>query len=195
NELSLSLYRVDVASVLSKYIGETEKHLKELFDRAEQRNVVLFFDEAEGLFGKRTENKDSNDRHANLQVGYLLQRIESYRGLVILATNLHGNIDKAFLRRFNFSIHFASPGAEQRKMLWQRAFPQAVPIAEDGDFEVLAQRGALSGRNIRTAALASAFRAAAENSPVAMRHVVKSIEREYTKLGKIFVAADFDREE
>jgi hypothetical protein len=193
NELSLSLYRVDLASVLSKYIGETEKHLKELFDRAEQRNMVLFFDEAEGLFGKRTENKDSHDRHANLQVGYLLQRIENYRGLVILATNLQGNMDKAFLRRFNFSIHFSSPGAEQRETLWRKAFPQAAPIADDVDFALLGQKAALSGGNIQTAALAAAFRAAAENLPIAMRHVVKSIEREYAKLGKVFVRSDFER--
>jgi hypothetical protein len=196
NELSLSLYRVDLASVLSKYIGETEKHLEQLFDRAERmNNVVLFFDEAEGLFGKRTENKDSHDRHANLQVGYLLQRIETYPGLVILATNLHGNMDKAFLRRFQFSIHFPHPAAEQRKTLWRKAFPQAAPIADDVDFELLAQKAVLAGGSIQNAALGAAFRAAAENSPVAMRHVVKSIEREYAKLGKVFVATDFDRAE
>lgn len=191
NELSMGLYRVELASVLSKYIGETEQHLGELFDRVESMNVVLFFDEAEGLFSKRTENRDAHDRHANLQVGYLLQRIETYQGLVILATNLLGNMDKAFLRRFRFVIEFPFPSVDQRKTLWAQAFPPATPIAADVNVELLAKHAALAGGSIHNVALNAAFHAAAENVPVAMRHVVKSIRGEYRKLGKVFAASDF----
>lgn len=193
NELELSLYRVDLASVLSKYIGETEQHLAQLFDRAEAMNVVLFFDEAEGLFGKRTETRDAHDRYANLQIGYLLQRIESYPGIVILSTNLLRNMDKAFLRRFRFVIEFPFPVREERRRLWQQAFPPAVPLARDVDFDLLAERASLAGGSIQNVALSAAFRAAADSAPVDMRHLLKSLEREYVKLGKVFVAGDFSR--
>jgi SpoVK/Ycf46/Vps4 family AAA+-type ATPase len=191
NELNLSLYRVDLASVLSKYIGETEQHLAQLFDRAEAMNVVLFFDEAEGLFGKRTETRDAHDRYANLQIGYLLQRIETYPGIVILSTNLKSNMDKAFLRRFRFVIEFPFPAGEQRRLLWRQAFPPAVPLADDLDFELLAQRASLAGGSIQNVALSAAYRAAAEEAPVSMRHLLKAIEREYAKLSKVFLHSDF----
>ncbi|HTI17702.1 MAG TPA: ATP-binding protein, partial [Trinickia sp.] len=191
NELGLSIYRVDMASILSKYIGETERNLEQLFERAEAMNVVIFLDEAESLFGKRTENKDAHDRYANYQTAYLLQRIETYAGLVILATNLLGNIDKAFLRRFRFVINFPFPTTEQRKTLWRQAFPSATPIADDVDFDLLGEKAVLAGGSIQTAAISAAFRAAAQDVPVSMHHIVKSIEREYTKGGKVFVASDF----
>lgn len=191
NELQMSLYRVDLASVMSKYIGETEQHLSQLFEWAEGRNVVLFFDEAEALFGKRTETKDAHDRYANLQIGYLLQRIETHPGIVILATNLMPNMDKAFLRRFRFLIEFPFPSAQQREALWRQSFPGNVPLANDVDFELLAHRAALAGGSIHNVALSAAFRAAAEGMPVRMQHIVRSLEREYEKIGKLFSPGDF----
>ena len=191
NELSLPLYRVDLSTVLSKYIGETERNIAQLFERAQLMNVVLHFDEAEGLFSKRTEAKDSHDRFANLQVGFLLQRIESYQGLVILSTNLMGNIDKAFLRRFGFVIEFPSPTKEERLTLWRRIFPEKVKLHHDVDLEVLAEKAALSGGYIRNAALSATFLAAQERTAVKMAHLVKSVAREYEKLGKLFSEADF----
>jgi hypothetical protein len=191
NELSLPLYRVDLSTVLSKYIGETERNIAQLFERAQLMNVVLHFDEAEGLFSRRTEAKDSHDRFANLQVGFLLQRIESYQGLVILSTNLMGNIDKAFLRRFGFVIEFPSPTSEERLHLWRQIFPERVQLHSDVDLEVLAEKAALSGGYIRNAALSATFLAAEEGTPVKMTHLVKSVGREYEKLGKLFSESDF----
>lgn len=191
NELSLPLYRVDLSTVLSKYIGETERNIAQLFERAQLMNVVLHFDEAEGLFSKRTEAKDSHDRFANLQVGFLLQRIESYPGLVILSTNLMGNIDKAFLRRFGFVIEFPSPSREERLDLWRQIFPERVQLHHDVDLEVLADKAAFSGGYIRNAALGATFLAAQEGTAVKMAHLVKSVGREYEKLGKLFSEADF----
>ncbi|CAM3183342.1 ATP-binding protein [Janthinobacterium lividum] len=191
NELGLGLYRIDLASIVSKYIGETEKHLAQLFDQAEAMNIVLFFDEAESLFSKRTETKDAHDRYANLQTGYLLQRIESYTGIVILSTNLMANMDKAFTRRFKFMIEYPFPGGAQRLQLWRSAFPPAVPLAGDIDFELLAERAPLSGANINSIAVNAAFLAAAEQQAVGQRHLLKATEREYHKLGKVFAPDDF----
>lgn len=193
NELNLSLYRVDLASLLDKYVGETEKNLKRLFDRAADMNVALCFDEAEGLFSKRAQKSDSHDHHANLQVGYLLQRIETYPGLVILATNLRENIDKAFWRRFRLVIDFPFPTPPERKTLWRKAFPAQVPLADDIDFELLAQKAVLPGGSIQMVALSAAFRAAAEDLPVSMRHILAWVEREYEKYGKLFSPDDFQR--
>ncbi|KAB8051899.1 AAA family ATPase [Janthinobacterium sp. FT14W] len=191
NELGLGLYRIDLASIVSKYIGETEKHLAQLFDQAEAMNIVLFFDEAESLFSKRTETKDAHDRYANLQTGYLLQRIESYTGIVILSTNLMANMDKAFTRRFKFMIEYPFPGSAQRLQLWRSAFPPAVPLAGDIDLELLAERAPLSGANINSIAVSAAFLAAAEQQAVGQQHLLKAIEREYHKLGKVFSPDDF----
>lgn len=191
NELNLGLYRIDLANIVSKYIGETEKHLAQLFDQAEAMNIVLFFDEAESLFSKRTETKDAHDRYANLQTGYLLQRIETYPGIVILSTNLLGNIDKAFTRRFKFMIEYPFPGSEQRLQLWRNAFPAATPLAADVDFALLAERAALSGGNINNIAVSAAFLAAAEQSPVTQQHLLQATRREYDKLGKVFYGGDF----
>ncbi|MGV2287305.1 ATP-binding protein [Trinickia sp. YCB016] len=192
NELNLSLYRIDLASVVSKYIGETEKQLAQLFDQAEAMNVVLFFDEAESLFSKRTETKDAHDRYANLQTGYLLQRIETYPGIVILSTNLLQNMDKAFMRRFKFMIEYPFPNREQRLRLWRNAFPAATPLAGDIDFDLFAEKAPLAGGNINNIAIGAAFLAAADGLPVAHRHVLQATEREYHKLGKVFSAGDFN---
>ncbi len=192
NELNLGLYKIDLANVISKYIGETEKQLAQLFDQAEAMNIVLFFDEAESLFGKRTESKDSHDRYANLQTGYLLQRIESYPGIVILSTNLLANIDHAFTRRFKFMIEYPFPSVQQRLLLWQNAFPKATPLADDLDFALLAERAPLSGGNINNIAINAAFLAAAEKQSVAQKHVLQATEREYHKLGKVFLMREFE---
>ncbi|WP_266168315.1 ATP-binding protein [Dyella subtropica] len=191
NELNLGLYRVDLANVMSKYIGETEKHLAQLFDQAESMNVVLYFDEAESLFSKRTETHDAHDRYANIQTGYLLQRIETYPGIVILSTNLLKNMDQAFTRRFKFMIEYPFPGVAQRQLLWRKAFPPDAPLADDVDFELLADKAALSGGNINNIALRAAFYAAAEKNAVGMNHLLRAVEREYDKLGKVFAAGDF----
>ncbi|KAF1688195.1 ATPase [Pseudoxanthomonas broegbernensis] len=191
NELNLGLYRVDLAGVMSKYIGETEKHLAQLFDQAESMNVVLYFDEAESLFSKRTETHDAHDRYANIQTGYLLQRIETYPGIVILSTNMLKNLDQAFTRRFKFMIEYPFPGAAQRRQLWHKAFPPDAPLAADLDFELLAAKAALSGGNINNIALRAAFYAAAGQRAVGMEDVMRALEREYDKLGKVFAPADF----
>lgn len=191
NELNLGLYKIDLANIISKYIGETEKHLAQLFDQAEAMNIVLFFDEAESLFSKRTETKDAHDRYANLQTGYLLQRIETYPGIVILSTNLLKNMDKAFTRRFKFIIEYPFPGAEQRLQLWRNAFPEATPLDAGLDLPLLAEKAALSGGNINNIAVSAAFLAAAQQQPVTQAHVLQATEREYHKLGKVFSLNDF----
>ncbi|WP_186082241.1 ATP-binding protein [Burkholderia gladioli] len=192
NELNLGLFRIDLASIVSKYIGETEKQLAQLFDQAEAMNVVLFFDEAEGLFAKRTDTRDAHDRYANLQTGYLLQRIETYQGIVILSTNLLQNIDKAFLRRFRFIVEYPFPSEAQRLALWRNAFPAAAPLGDDLDFALLAERAPLSGGNINNIAIGAAFLAAAEGTAVGWRHLLQATEREYRKLGKVFVPHEFE---
>jgi len=191
NELSLPLYRVDLSTILSKYIGETEQNIEKLFVRAEALNVVLLFDEAEGLFSKRNESKDSHDRFANLQVGFLLQRIETYPGLVILSTNLLGNIDKAFLRRFRVMAEFPFPTSEERLRLWKQIFPTNVQLDSDVNLDVLAEKAAVAGGHIRNAAISAAFLAAEEGTTIKMKHLVKAVRREYEKLGKLFSEADF----
>ncbi|WP_186191802.1 AAA family ATPase [Burkholderia gladioli] len=192
NELNLGLFRIDLASIVSKYIGETEKQLAQLFDQAEAMNVVLFFDEAEGLFAKRTDTRDAHDRYANLQTGYLLQRIETYQGIVILSTNLLQNIDKAFLRRFRFIVEYPFPSEAQRLALWRNAFPAAAPLGDDLDFALLAERAPLSGGNINNIAIGAAFLAAAQGTAVGWRHLLQATEREYRKLGKVFVPHEFE---
>jgi AAA+ superfamily predicted ATPase len=195
NELGLGLYRIDLAGVLSKYIGETEQRLAQLFDQAEAMNIMLFFDEAESLFGRRTEVNTSNDRHANLQTGYLLQRIETYPGIVVLSTNLLKALDPAFIRRFQFIIDYPFPGPEQRLALWRSSFPEAAPVGGDIDHALLAERAVLTGGHIRDAAVAAAMYAAEEGGAVRMEHVLRGVRREYDKLGKVFADEDFRWEE
>jgi hypothetical protein len=179
-ELRLDLYRIDLSSVVSKYIGETEKNLRRVFDAAEEGGAILLFDEADALFGKRTEVKDSHDRYANIEVSYLLQRMEAYRGLAILTTNMRRALDQAFLRRLRFVVEFPFPNAEQRREIWRRVFPLETPT-EGLDTGLLAQLN-LAGGNIRNVALQAAFLAAEDDEAVQMQHVHRAARTEYAKL-------------
>lgn len=189
NELALMLYRIDLSAVVSKYIGETEKNLRKLFDAAEDGGAILFFDEADALFGKRSEVRDSHDRYANIEVNYLLQRIESYQGLAILATNMKSALDGAFLRRLRFIVNFPYPGAAQRKAMWQQAFPARTPVTTL-DYERLARLN-LCGGNIQSVALNSAFLAASRNEPVSMALLLDCARAEFRKLDKPVNENDF----
>lgn len=182
NELRLDLYRIDLSAVVSKYIGETEKNLRRVFDAAEQGGAILFFDEADALFGKRSEVKDSHDRYANIEVSYLLQRMEAYRGLAILTTNMQEALDKAFLRRLRFIVPFPFPDATQRAEIWQRIFPAATPLG-DLDYARLARLN-ITGGSIRNIALNATFLAADANAPVEMSHLLRAAQSEYAKLDK-----------
>jgi winged helix domain-containing protein/ATPase family protein associated with various cellular activities (AAA) len=189
NHLRLDLYRIDLSSVVSKYIGETEKNLRRVFDRAEQGGAILFFDEADALFGKRTEVKDSHDRYANIEISYLLQRMEDYRGLAILATNLKSHLDQAFLRRLRFLVDFPNPDPLQRQRIWRQVFPPQAEL--DGlDWAALA-RLEIPGGNIRNIALNAAFLAAGEGAPVRMDHVLRAARREYVKLSRLISESEF----
>jgi hypothetical protein len=180
SDLQLNLYRIDLSAVVSKYIGETEKNLRRLFDAAENGGSILLFDEADALFGKRSEVKDSHDRYANIEVNYLLQRMEAFRGLAILATNMKSALDTAFMRRLRFVVQFPYPTSLERRLIWQRSFPQAVPLAAL-DYERLA-RFNLSGGNIQSIALNAAFLAAQNGGVVSMAHVLSATRTEYLKL-------------
>ena len=180
NELQLDLYRIDLSQVVSKYIGETEKNLRRVFDEAEEGGAILLFDEADALFGKRSEVKDSHDRYANIEVGYLLQRMEAYRGLAILTTNMKDALDAAFLRRLRFIVHFPVPGADAREAIWRRTFPDATPV-QDLDYARLAKLN-MAGGNIRNIALHGAFLAARTGGPVTMAHLLEAAHTESAKL-------------
>ena len=188
NDLRLDLYRIDLSSVVSKYIGETEKNLRRVFDAAEDGGAVLFFDEADALFGKRSEVKDSHDRYANIEINYLLQRMEAYRGLAILATNMRSALDPAFLRRIMFVLNFPFPDEAQRAAIWERVFPSGVPL-ENLDTALLAQLQ-LAGGNIRNMALNAAFLAAESGQPVRMSHLARAARGEYAKLERPLNEAD-----
>src|SRR5256886_13789071 len=182
HELRLDLYRIDLSSVVSKYIGETEKNLRRVFDAAEEGGAVLLFDEADALFGQRSEVKERHDRYANIEVSYLLQRMEAYRGLAILTTNLRSALDPAFLRRLRFVVQFPFPDAAQRTEIWRRIFPAETPV--DGlDAERLARLN-VAGGNIRNVALGAAFLAAEDRAPVGMEHLLQAARTEYAKLEK-----------
>jgi len=190
-ELGLDIYKIDLSTVVSKYIGETEKNLNRIFKEAETSNAVLFFDEADALFGKRTEVKDSHDRYANIEVNYLLQKMEEHEGIVILATNLSKNVDDAFLRRVHFALSFPVPEKGERLLMWQRVFPPEAPLGQDIDFEFLARRLKIAGGNIKNIAVGAAFLARSDNNPIAMRHIMLAARREFQKIGKLFAKADF----
>jgi hypothetical protein len=188
NELRLDLYRIDLSRVVSKYIGETEKNLRRVFDAAEEGGAILLFDEADALFGKRSEVKDSHDRYANIEVSYLLQRMEAYRGLAILTTNMKNALDAAFLRRIRFVVQFPFPDAEQRAEIWQRIFPPNTPT-EGLDVGKLARLN-VAGGNIRNIALNAAFLAADAEEPVRMTHLLHAARGEYAKLEKPLTGAE-----
>jgi hypothetical protein len=188
HELRLDLYRIDLSAVVSKYIGETEKNLRRIFDAAEDSGVILLFDEADALFGKRSEVKDSHDRYANIEVSYLLQRMEAYRGLAILTTNQRSALDPAFLRRIRFVVQFPFPDAAQRAEIWRRMFPAQTPV--DGlNVARLAQLN-VAGGNIRNIALNAAFLAADANEPVRMAHLLRAARTECAKIEKPLTAAE-----
>lgn len=184
NEIKLDVYKIDLTGIVSKYIGETQKNLDRIFSAAEDANGILFFDEADSLFGKRSEVRDSHDRYANSEVSYLLQKMELYEGAAILATNLSQHMDDAFLRRFAFTIRFPFPEEDCRRRIWKAIWPEQVPLDEEINFDHLASRFRLNGGNIKNVALAAAFFAAEEGRPVTMSHLFRGIEREYQKMGK-----------
>jgi len=191
SELNLDIYKVDLSMVVSKYIGETEKNLNKIFDAAEESNAILFFDEADALFGKRSEVRDSHDRYANIEISYLLQKMEENEGIVILATNLSQNIDDAFLRRMHFTIEFPFPNEISRSEIWKTLIPQEAPVADDIDFDFLAHNFQLAGGNIKNIIINSAFYAAENSGVINMNHIMKGIRREYQKIGKVCSKSDF----
>jgi hypothetical protein len=193
NHLRLNLYRIDLSAVVSKYIGETEKNLRQLFDAAEDGGAILFFDEADALFGKRSEVRDSHDRYANIETSYLLQRMEAYRGLAIMATNMRSALDEAFMRRLRFVVTFPFPAPSQRAAIWRHAWPAETPVAEL-DFERLARFG-LAGGNIANAALNAAFVAAERDTRVTMPLVLDAVRAELRKLERPVRESDFHWEE
>jgi hypothetical protein len=189
--LSLDLFQIDLSTVVSKYIGETEKQLGTIFAEAEQGQCILFFDECDAIFGKRTEVKDAHDRYANTEINYLLQRMEQYDGIVILATNFQKNIDEAFLRRLQDSIDFPFPDEAAREQIWRRQFPSLAPVDPQLDYAALAGQFKLAGGNIRNAATYAAYRAAEQggrNAVIGMPHVLEGVRREFQKQGKLVAA-------
>jgi len=192
HELGLDLYKIDLSTVVSKYIGETEKNLSRIFAEATTSNAILFFDEADALFGKRSEVKDAHDRYANIETGYLLQKMEEYEGVVILATNLRKNMDDAFVRRMHYTIEFPFPTEYERHRIWTRIWPEAVPRSVEVNLASLAQRFEITGGNIRNIAVAAAFLAAADEGRVTMSHLLHATRREYQKMGKVVTAGEFD---
>jgi AAA+ superfamily predicted ATPase len=192
-ELQLDLYKIDLARVVSKYIGETEKNLSRIFTEAEDSNAILFFDEADALFGKRTEISDAHDRYANIETSYLLQRMEEYAGLVVLASNLRQNMDAAFLRRIRFLVDFPFPDAASRLRIWQTHFPPEAPIGGEVEWELLAERIQVAGGHIKNIVLNAAFFAAADGGVIGMEHLLQGTRREYEKIGKLWDASTFMR--
>ena len=190
-ELGLELYKIDLSTVVSKYIGETEKNLSRIFVEAETSNAILFFDEADALFGKRSEVKDSHDRYANIEIGYLLQRMEEYEGVVILATNFRKNMDEAFVRRLQFTVEFPFPTEKDRRRIWQGIWPEDTPRDPALDIDFMARRFEITGGNIRNIALAAAFLAADDGNVVTMNHLLHGTKREYQKMGKVVAENEY----
>jgi SpoVK/Ycf46/Vps4 family AAA+-type ATPase len=188
NELRLDLFRIDLSQVVSKYIGETEKNLRRVFDAADAGAAILLFDEADALFGKRSEVKDSHDRFANIEISYLLQRMETYRGLAVLTTNRKSALDQAFLRRIRFAVEFPFPEAPQRAEIWRRVFPLATPT-EGLRIDSLARLNAAGG-HIRNIAMGAAFLAADADEPVRMSHLLSAARSEFAKLERPLTDAE-----
>jgi hypothetical protein len=192
-ELGLDMYQIDLANMVSKYIGETEKNLSRVFREAQQSSVILFFDEADALFGKRSEVHDSHDRYANIEINYLLQQMEEYEGIAILASNFHRNIDEAFMRRLRFIIEFPTPNETYRERLWRTVYPPDTPLSKDINYGFLARKFQLTGGSIKNIALGSAFLAARDGGKVSMDHIVLAIKREFQKSGRACVRSDFEQ--
>jgi SpoVK/Ycf46/Vps4 family AAA+-type ATPase len=191
HELSLDLYKIDLSTVVSKYIGETEKNLSKIFAEAESSNAILFFDEADALFGKRSEVRDSHDRYANIEIGYLLQRMEEYEGVVILATNFRKNMDEAFVRRLHFAVEFPFPNERDRRRIWEGVWPLETPRGDDVDLDFMARRFEMAGGNIRNVALGAAFLAADNSGELRMAHLLHATRREYQKMGQVVMDGEF----
>ncbi len=184
-ELGLDLYRIDLSGVVSKYIGETEKNLEKIFEEAATSNAILFFDEADALFGKRSEVRDAHDRYANLEISYLLQRMEEYDGVTILATNLRANLDEAFTRRLQFAVDFPFPEEPDRQRIWEALFPKSVPSEDKLDFAIMASRFRFAGGNIRNVIVNAAYLAATDGGKVTMDHLLHGTRRELQKMGRL----------
>ena len=191
NELGLEIYKVDLSKVISKYIGETEKNLGEVFESAKKSNVILLFDETDALFGKRTEVKDSHDKNANVETSYLLQKMEEYDGITIMTTNFLENIDKAFFRRITYVVHFTFPDVASRKEIWKKMYTKGIPLSKDIDFDYLSKRFEIAGGSIKNVVINSSFMAAAESNKVEMKHILRALEYEIKKQGKIVSKTDF----
>ena len=191
HELQLDLYKIDLSGIVNKYIGETEKNLAKIFHEAEASNAILFFDEADALFGKRTKISDAHDRYANIETSYLLQRVEAYDGVVILATNLRENMDEAFTRRIKFIIDFPFPDIASRKLIWQTHFPCEAPVNDDLDYDWLARQLQITGGSIKNIVLNAAFFAAADGGVIGMEHILRGSRGEYEKIGKLWNDKDF----
>ena len=189
--LDLDVFKLDLSSVVSKYIGETEKNLEEVFDAASAGNLVLFFDEADSLFGKRSEVSDAHDRYANIEVSYLLQKLETYEGLVLLATNFEKNIDEAFMRRIHVRVEFPLPGPDQREKIWQLNLPSTAPV-ENVDLRWIAERFEVSGATIRNAAINTAFAAASGGTAITMAGLVDGVSQEFIKAGRLLKPEHFE---
>lgn len=192
-DLGIDLYKIDLSSIVSKYIGETEKNLNRIFKEAEESNAMLFFDEADALFGKRSEVKDSHDRYANIEVSYLLQKMEEHEGVVILASNLGSNIDDAFMRRMNFLIEFPFPEEEYRCRIWQSMMPGEAPVSPDVDYDFLSRRFKIAGGNIKNIIINAAFSAAEDSDTITMKHIVNATSKELIKIGKACSQSDFGK--
>ena len=190
NELALVLYKIDLSGVVSKYIGETEKNLNRIFDAANDSNAILFFDEADALFGKRSEVKDAHDRYANIEIAYLLQKMEEYSGIVILTTNLQKNMDDAFLRRIRFIINFPFPDETYREKIWLNIFPAPTPVSPEINFSELAKKIKLSGGNIKNISLRAAYMAAEQNQDIQLEHLIAASKYELKKKGSAYVDVD-----
>lgn len=192
-ELGLPAYRVDISRVMSKYIGETEKSLGEIFDIAQQSNAILFFDETDALFGKRSEIKDSHDKYANVETSFLLQRLESFDGVVLMSTNLLQNIDDAFMRRISYIVNFPFPDASRRLELWKKMFPPEMPVDGELDLEYLASQFELSGALIKNTVMSAAFLAADEGEAVNMRHILRAVRKQLSKQGRVLLREDLGK--
>jgi SpoVK/Ycf46/Vps4 family AAA+-type ATPase len=190
-ELGLDLYQIDLSRIVSKYIGETEKNLDRIFEDARASNAMLFFDEADALFGKRSAIKDAHDRYANIEVAYLLQKMEEREGVTILATNLRANIDEAFLRRIRFVIEFPMPEFAQRQQIWRGSLPKEARLAPDVDLRTLAKRYALSGGSIVNVCVSAASLAYAPDGSIGMSHLLHATKRELQKLGEQYREDEF----
>ena len=195
NELEMEIYKIDLSILVSKYIGETEKNINRIFHEAQTSNAIIFFDEADAIFGKRTEIKDAHDRYANVEVSYLLQKLEDHDEIVILASNLKHNIDDAFIRRMHFIVEFPFPNEKERLEIWKNVFPQPSPYLDKDsvDLEFLAVQFKTSGAMIKNIALSAAFLAASESSKIVMKHLIRATKRELEKKGKPILKADFGK--